>query len=234
MPEFLRFWHIPPMRISPGIRSSVATVLLFVVVDVAAQPAATATARDRELLTETNAARTDPAGYARHLEEMLPLFDGNVLRRPGSSVGLRTNEGPAAVREAIRFLRAQQPLPPLAWADGLWAAARDHVRDQGPSGATGHTGQDGSSMSQRIARYGRWQVTAAENIDYGSTSARETLISLIVDDGVPDRGHRTNIFEPRLRVMGATCGPHARYRTMCVFNYAGGYVPSEAAGGSRP
>ncbi|MBX3131887.1 MAG: hypothetical protein KF689_00700 [Gemmatimonadaceae bacterium] len=222
------------MHARPGTRLFLATLLLLVAADAAAQPAAAATTRDRELLAETNAARTDPAGYARHLEEMLPLFDGNVLRRPGSSVGLRTNEGPAAVREAIRFLRAQAPLAPLEWSDGLWAAARDHVRDQGPSGSTGHTGQDGSSMSQRIGRYGRWQVTAAENIDYGSTSARESVISLIVDDGVPNRGHRTNVFEPRLRVMGATCGPHARYRTMCVFNYAGGFTASDAAPASPP
>jgi uncharacterized protein YkwD len=201
---------------------------------VGAQSPAAPTALDRELLVETNRARTDPASYARYLEEMLPQFDGYVLRRPGTSVGLRTNEGPAAVREAIQFLREQAPLPPLEWAGGLWAAARDHVRNQGPTGATGHTGADGSSMSDRMNRYGRWQHTAAENIDYGSTTARESLISLIVDDGVPNRGHRTNVFAPRITVMGAACGAHTRYRTMCVFNYAGGFVASEAAPASRP
>ena len=70
-------------------------------------------AMERALLTETNLARTNPAAYAAHLEAMLPLFDGDVIRRPGSNVGLRTNEGPAAVREAIRFLRQQQPLAPM-------------------------------------------------------------------------------------------------------------------------
>jgi uncharacterized protein YkwD len=187
---------------------------------------------EREILDQTNRARTDPAGFARDLEQLLPHFDGYVLRRPGQSVGLRTNEGQAAVQEAIRFLRAQEPLPPLTWEDGLWRAAGDHVRDQGPRGSTGHTGNDGSSMGQRMSRYGRWQSTAAENIDYGSANALDVLISLIVDDGVPSRGHRTNIFNARLRVMGAACGPHARFRMMCVVNYAGGYVAAGAQDGN--
>lgn len=189
---------------------------------VAQQP----TAFERALLAEHNAVRTDPAAYAAHLEAMLPYFEGTLLRRPGSRVGLQTNEGAGAVREAIRALRAQQPVPALEWADGMFRAARDHVRDQGPRGATGHDGSDGSTMDSRIRRYGAWAGTAAENIDYGSANARDVLISLLVDDGVPSRGHRRNIFNSNVRVMGAACGEHTRYRTMCVIDYAGGFTPA--------
>jgi uncharacterized protein YkwD len=192
-----------------------------------------APAFDRALLDEHNAARTDPAGYAAHLEALLPYFEGSILRRPGSRAGLQTNEGSTAVREAIRALRQQAPLPPLEWADGLALAARDHVRDQGPSGATGHDGTDGSSMDGRVRRYGAWNGTAAENIDYGSANARDVLISLIVDDGVPSRGHRRNIFNPNLRVMGGACGPHTRYRRMCVLDYAGEFTPTSRKGKKR-
>lgn len=192
-----------------------------------------APAFDRALLAEHNAARTDPAGYAEHLEALLPHFDGSILRRPGSRAGLQTNEGPNAVREAIRALRQQAPLPALEWADGLAQAARDHVRDQGPSGATGHDGNDGSSMDVRIRRYGAWNGSSAENIDYGSANARDVLISLIVDDGVPSRGHRRTIFNPNLLVMGAACGPHTRYRRMCVVDYARGFTPTSQKGKKR-
>ncbi|HRN53059.1 MAG TPA: hypothetical protein PK788_06150, partial [Gemmatimonadaceae bacterium] len=148
------------MRFRPLCFAAVLAAALSPAVPAAQQPSAF----EREILDQTNRARTDPAGFARDLEAMLPHFDGTVLRRPGQRVGLQTNEGPAAVREAIRFLRAQAPIAPLTWEDGLWRAAGDHVRDQGPRGSTGHSGNDGSSMGQRISRYGQWQSTAAENI----------------------------------------------------------------------
>lgn len=55
----------------------------------------------------------------------------------------------------------------MTWSKGLECAARDHVKDTGPKGVTGHTGTDGSSMSDRIERYGEWDVTVGENISYG-------------------------------------------------------------------
>ncbi|MFQ5549848.1 MAG: CAP domain-containing protein [Gemmatimonadales bacterium] len=195
-------------------------MLLYVAPALAAQ---TPTSLERGVLAETNLARTNPNAYADILERRLAWFDGSVIRRPGASVGIRTNEGPQAVREAIAFLRRQPPLLPLEWSHGLWRAARDHAEDQGPTGQTGHDGTDGSRMDERMSRYGRWQSTAAENIDYGSDDPRDIVVNLIIDDGVTGRGHRRNIFNEDLRVAGVGCGPHQRYRAMCVIDYAGGY-----------
>lgn len=218
------------MRLHLIRRCSVALLLYTAALVASPLGAQAPSAFERALLAEHNAARTNPKRYAENLIAMLPYFEGTVMRRPGSRVGLQTNEGANAVREAIRALAQQEPLPPLEWADGMWSAARDHVLDQGPRGATGHDGSDGSTMDTRIRRYGAWSGTAAENIDYGSANARDVLISLIVDDGVPSRGHRRNIFNPNLRVMGGACGNHTRYRSMCVIDYAGGFTPSEPKG----
>jgi uncharacterized protein YkwD len=177
----------------------------------------------RDLIDETNAARRDPAGYSRYLEEMMPQFEGKLLRRPGRSA-LRTEEGGRAVREAIRALRRTRPMGALRWSKGMTAAARDHVRDQGPTGLMEHRGTDGSTPARRVSRYGRWYVSVSENIAYGSNPAREVVLQLIVDDGVPDRGHRKNLLDPTLGAAGAACGPHARYQQICVVNYAGRYT----------
>jgi len=176
---------------------------------------------EQAVVTEMNGARMRPAAFARYLTALLPYFDGKVLRKPGE-VGLLTEEGATAVREAIVFLERADPLSALEHSPVLAAAARAHALDQGPRGALGHTGSDGSTMSDRISRYGRWTGSIAENIDYGSRIARDVVISLIVDDGVPSRGHRNNIFNPDSRHVGVACGVHRQYGTMCVIDYATG------------
>ncbi|MDQ3426562.1 MAG: CAP domain-containing protein, partial [Gemmatimonadota bacterium] len=116
----------------------------------------------RGILSETNRVRRDPEGYARLLEQMLPRFDGTLLDRPGRRA-LRTEEGARAVREAVRALRDTRAMGGLVWSKGMAAGARDHVRDQGPTGGMEHRGRDGSSPAQRVTRYGRWHAGVAEN-----------------------------------------------------------------------
>ena len=173
----------------------------------------------QEIHAETNAVRRDPSAYAGHLERLLPLFEGNVLQRPGRTY-LRTDEGPAAVREAIAWLKGRRPAAPLHWSGGLSAAAADHVRDQGPVGGLEHRGTDDSDPASRANRYGQWIQGVAENIAYGENPAREVVIQLLVDDGVSDRGHRNNLLDPNWGAAGVACGPHQRYQQMCVMDYA--------------
>ena len=176
-----------------------------------------------DIHSETNLVRRDPGAYASHLEAMLPLFDGMMMDRPGRPM-LRTEEGAAAVQEAIAALRARIPVPPLGWSKGLAGAAADHVRDQGPIGGLEHYGTDGSDPARRAERRGRWASGMAENIAYGENPARDVVIQLLVDDGVPDRGHRNNILNGNWGVEGVACGPHRDYRQICVMDYAVRYL----------
>jgi hypothetical protein len=41
---------------------------------------------------------------------------------------------------------------------------------------------------------------------------------------VPGRGHRRNLLDPLVAVAGAACGPHPKYRRMCVIDHASAYV----------
>lgn len=173
---------------------------------------------ERAVLDAINAARADPAAYAESLKTYRGYFDGKIVRYPGNPTGLITEEGVAAVDEAIAFLRVQPALLPITYSDLLALAASDHVREQGPRGATGHESADGTRPGGRVIRRGGGQYVA-ETITYGPPSAAEVVRQLIVDDGVKSRGHRRILYAAEYRYAGVGCGPHAKYGAMCVVDY---------------
>ncbi|MFQ5631379.1 MAG: CAP domain-containing protein, partial [bacterium] len=177
---------------------------------------------EKEVAEEINLARQYPKRYALLLEKRKPYYHGKSYTLPGK-VTIMTKEGVKALDEAVRFLRKAKPLKPMHYSKGMSQAAKDHVKDQGPTGKLAHTGTDGSQPWDRVSRFGKWQVTVGENIAYGDKTARDIVIGLIVDDGVPGRGHRKNIFNPEFRVIGVAFGYHKKYGTMCVIDFAGGF-----------
>lgn len=187
---------------------SILSVLLTL--GVPAQPTL-----ETAVLDEINFARTRPRDYAERLRTYRRFFKGKVVWYPGNPDGLQTAEGVRAVDEAIAFLERQQPLPPIEPAPLLAHAARDHVRAQGPTGATGHISADGANPRTRVQRRGGGAYVA-EVITYGPPSATEVVRQLIIDDAVPGRGHRKTLFADEMRYAGIACGPHTAYRVMCV------------------
>jgi len=136
---------------------------------------------------------------------------------------LITNEGPNAIKELIDFLKAQKPMAAFTWNEEISMSAQDHASDIGPKGICGHDGSDGSDMTGRIERYGEWESTIGENIDFGSDNADDVIISLMTDDGNASRGHRKNIFNPTFKVTGVGCSNHSQYGHCTVLDYAGGH-----------
>jgi len=160
------------------------------------------------VLRELNLARENPSLYATFVAESRPFH---------------MIEHGHAVDEAVRFLKRARPLQPLTLSTGMSRAAADHCAEQ-VEGQLGHDGSDRSSPGDRISRYGNWSVSWGENISYGQKTARGIVLTLIIDDGVRSRGHRKNIFNPKFNYAGAAFGPHARYRTVCSIDFAGGYA----------
>jgi uncharacterized protein YkwD len=177
---------------------------------------------ENAIVHEMNMARRAPEKYAAFLEQMKPYYVG-TLYKPPNAIPTITKEGLSAVNEALHFLRSAPPVPPLNLSKGMSLGARQHVKDQGPKGTTGHQGSDESQAIHRVSRYGSWQRTIGENIAYGNETAREVIVSFIIDDGIAARGHRKNLFDAQFHVVGVGCGAHKIYRQMCVITFAGGY-----------
>lgn len=170
---------------------------------------------EQGVFTELNRFRSDPAAYADYLRDYRPRFEGKLLiGDEDSEIDIMTREGVAAVDEAIRDLRREKPLAELEWSDPLAQAAADHVAVQSRSGAVGHYTRGRGPGERMRARGGGPYVN--EVITYGHHSPAGVVDQLLIDDGVPGRGHRHSLLRPTHRYAGIACGRHPVHRTMCV------------------
>ena len=178
---------------------------------------------EKEIILEVNMLRSNPSKYAADF--IVPLktrYKKRLLYYPGD-LPLQTKEGINALEECVKVLQTQKKLTILRPDAGLTKAAEDHVKDQSRSGQTGHKGSDGSGFRNRIEKYGKWKFRIAENIAYGGISARQVLIYLLIDDGIPGRGHRVNFLNPDFKLIGVATGIHPEYKKMCVMEFAAGF-----------
>jgi uncharacterized protein YkwD len=186
------------------------------------------TPTEQELAAEISLLRSDPPKYAMFLEQSKKYYKGKDYKPPGQTMALTTIEGVAAVDEAIKALRAAKPLPTYTMSPGMCLAAKDHAKDLGRTGNTGHKGTDGSTVETRVTRYGTFSNGIGENIYYESSGARDAVIGWLVDDGFPSRGHRRNLLSTEYRYVGVAVGDKSKTGSMCVLTFAGAFVETKA------
>ncbi len=141
------------------------------------------TAAEQLMLEIINRARSDPAAEGVRLAS---VTNSDILGAYGY-FGVDTNQ-------LIRDFAGYPARPPLAFNAELMSAARLHSTDMAENDFQGHTGSDGSSLTDRIgdAGYTGWSAAGenvyaySENIPYGHAGFN-------VDWGVPSLGHRKNI-----------------------------------------
>lgn len=87
-------------------------------------------------------------------------------------------------------------------------SSADHAKDLADHGIFGHTGSDYSTFSERILRHCRKghgsmaEIIGADFCLKNRNHAELTILGLIIDDGVSDRGHRKTIFSPIYKYIG--------------------------------
>ena len=174
----------------------------------------------QQILDEHNKVRENPKSYIPILQTLIGYFKKDIMYKPGQ-VGLQTEEGPKVYQETIKFLEKQKPCGPLVLNSSLSKAAQDHCDDIGPKGLTDHESSNGNTVTDRIEKYIVWDETVAENLDFGGKTGEDVVVSLIVDDGNKDRGHRLTIFNNSLKVLGIGIGKHVDYELCTCLDYVG-------------
>src|SRR5262249_22413402 len=101
---------------------------------------------------------------------------------------------PAAYGASIGLnLSGVAPAPPLAFDTRLIQAARLHSLDMFNRHYFAHVTPEGLGPSERIKGAGFPAVTSAESISEGFPGVTSSLQTLVIDDGIPNLGHRRQL-----------------------------------------
>ena len=180
-----------------------------------------------ELCAEHNKLRKNPESYIGILKKVLNLIRrSNILHLKGERP-FKTIEGKEAVLEAINYLSnipktLVEKLSNRLFiiSDELNLASLDHAEDIGFNGGISHVGSDKSHMNDRVEKYCEWNGGLAESLDFGTNSAENIMIKLLICDGDKKRSQRKYIFDPGFIYFGAGFSQHIKYKRCSVISYA--------------
>jgi hypothetical protein len=185
-------------------------------VDLGATAAVAAPSRFEEgVFTELNRFRSDPAAYAEYLRDYRPRFEGKLLvSDDDSEIDIMTREGVACGR------RGDPRPPPRKAAARTRMERRAGTRGGRPCrgavtvgrGRSLHAGQRPGRTDEGARR----RALCQRSHHLWPSHPEGVVDQLLIDDGVPDRGHRFSLLRPTHRYAGVACGRHPVHRTMCV------------------
>lgn len=141
-----------------------------------------------------------------------PLFVQTLL---ADYVEEKQIENNAYLRSLRKDLNNVEGLIPLQPERDLSEAARGHASKSGQTGRVGH--QDFNKRFDPLM--GNPYTHVGENCSYGYESAMDIVISLLIDEGVKDHGHRKNILSLSFNSVGVAIRPHKSYRINCVMDF---------------
>ena len=174
---------------------------------------------EEEIFKEQNELRKNPKCYIKKLENSLNFYQNNILFKD-NEIPIPTYEGVEAVKEAINFLKTQEPVPELIYSKDISLSCKDLVKDIGPKGLISHEGTEIKTIYNRLEKYCEWDGAIAENLDFGFKIPENIIMNLIIDDGDENRYQRQNLFFPEFKYVGIGVGPHRDYGICVVIEYA--------------
>ena len=178
---------------------------------------------EREMIYEINRVRHDPTSYLQYLLPMLKdaalqlkvngkgeknysvtfsstSQNGKNLASIDTTWHYTNEENVKALNTLMDDLKKLKRLSILLPDSGIYLAAKKHAADQqAHDWKLLHTGSDGSSPRDRILLFSPSMGSGNENIGgrygYASSTARDMVLQLLIDAGIPGYGHRYNILD---------------------------------------
>jgi uncharacterized protein YkwD len=163
----------------------------------------------QKLTDRANHWRANPRAFAAYIKKTY-LGAGKVNCSTGihETWRLRFKEKCNAINEAIRALNRMKPVGALKIDEGFSKNAYEHsVYQVSKNHMMTHSGPNGRrGLGDRCKLYNNFRGYLGENIAYamqGFSDDHDKLLAMwCIDDGVPSRGHRVNLFAAKFNSWG--------------------------------
>jgi uncharacterized protein YkwD len=151
-----------------------------------------------------------------------------VIYASGGAVSL-TNPIPGSSFEVVVFnqmnaQRAANGVAPLRWNNSLSSSARSHNLVMSSAGVLSHQLPGEAALHQRITATGLNPSTWAENVAVNtntSTAGALVLQDLMYNEKAPNNGHRINILNPGLTLVGVGVYTDANHKLWLTEDFGG-------------
>ena len=187
------------------------------------------TLREKKMIAEVNLLRGNPKQYILYVEHNIRLLQlgkktvgGYVVnttrtQRNGGSWTVKRDtvydkttydktsvdiRKVAAARELIAELKKIKSLSLLQPQECLCKAAKQQGIVCKQRGKLGHEGVGGAMPWDRLPKACPRFPNGAENLGAGAQSMRQAVLNLLIDERIPNRGHRRNLLHSEIKYIG--------------------------------
>lgn len=157
----------------------------------------------------------------RNLERVYLAIATTLLFLIATNAGAETNGAPSALERRVFDLtnaeRAEMGIAPLRWDDRLGRAAQGHAANMAATNRFAHT-LDRKDPGARIRAQGLSPMRWSENIYFGGSQygTPEAAVEAWMDS----RGHRLNLLDRNVTILGVGVRKNARGYYYFVQNFA--------------
>jgi uncharacterized protein YkwD len=157
----------------------------------------------RELLSTVSSSQA-PSNEAQYMLQVINLVRTNpqaavqyIQSNITPDITLTLNHYGVDLNATLNALASSKAQPPVAWNAQLAQSAQSHSQDMATNGFQSHNGSDGSTPPQRMQAAGYTDPTSdGENVYAYAQSVDQAMEAFLLDWGVSDAGHRSNIQQP--------------------------------------
>jgi hypothetical protein len=148
---------------------------------------------EKDLFYWVNVLRSNPSGFGKTLVQPF------LLQFPEANSSYS--------KSLLKDLENCNSLPMVEPGAALMKASKSHASDLSlHQNGISHTSSDGRNFQMRMSEAGIVNC-AGENIYEGKKDALLAVLLLLIDQGVPNKGHRLTLLNPQFTQMGLAYAP---------------------------